>query len=350
MTTPTSNPASNPTEQSSGQNRLLLRALENAPVILFVVVFVAFSLLSPRFFSLISFENIVRQASYIGVVAIGMTFVLLTAGIDLSAGSVMYLAAVVSGVLVLGNGLPVWLAVVAALGTGLVFGALNALAITRLGIAPFIVTLGTLAVGRGVGLTFSQSKGVSFPEEITSLASSRFLGMPLPILIFLAVALVAHFVLTQTPFGREVYAVGHDRDGAEKAGIRSPRVLFVVYVISGVCAALGGLISIAQLGIVSAGFGSGDEFDAIAATVLGGTSLFGGRGSVLPGTVLGAVLVQMIAAGLIYTRVDIYAQPLVTAGVFFFAVLIDSQRTALIRRLQRRLIRVEGARDAVPSA
>jgi ribose/xylose/arabinose/galactoside ABC-type transport system permease subunit len=334
---------SRPTTSSIGLSSARLWVLRNAPAILFVAVFLIFSLLAPRFLSVRAFENILRQASYIGIVAIGMTFVLLTGGIDISAGSVMYLSATVAGVLVLGNDLPVWLAVVAVILVGLVCGSLNALVITRFGVAPFVVTLGSLAVFRGLGLTISQSKGVNFPEAITGIGSARVFGLPLPVLIFLGVALLAHFVLTQTPFGREVYALGNDPQGASRAGIRTRRVLFVIYAICGVCAALGGLISTAQLGIVNAGFGQGDEFDAIAAAVLGGASLFGGRGTVLPGTILGAVLVQMIAAGLIFTRVDIYAQPLVTAGIFFLAVLIDSQRTALLTRLQRRRIRPETA-------
>lgn len=326
----------------TSRTRFTLRALQSAPVILFVILFLVFSALAPRFFQLQNIENIVKQASYIGIIAVGMTFVLLTAGIDLSVGSNMYVSAVVAGKLMLENNLPIWLGVLVALGVGLLFGALNAFAITRLKIIPFIVTLGTLAIGRGLGLTISQSQGINYPSAITELGSARLLGiLPMPIVIFAAVVLTAHLLLTQTTFGRQIYAVGNDLDAAKKAGINTTRVLAIVYIISGLCAAIGGIVLVAQFGIVTAGFGESDEFDAIAVAVLGGTSLFGGRGSVFPGTVLGTVLVQMVVAGLVFTQVDIYLQPLVFGAIIFLAVLIDSLRNMQITKLERRNIRVE---------
>lgn len=323
----------------SNAARFRLFVLRNAPPILFVLTFIVFGLLSDRFLQFRTLENIVRQASYIGIIAVGMTFVILTGGIDLSVGSLMYLSTAIAGVWVLGSGLPVWLAVVAVLVTGLLAGLVNALVITRVRIVPFIVTLGTLAVFRGLGLAITQSRPVSFPSEILAVGTTRILGVPTPIVLFALVVFLAWITLTFTPFGRQVYAVGADQDAAKKAGINVGRVLLAVYLISGVCAALGGLVLVGQFGIVNAGFGEGDEFDAIAAVVLGGASLFGGRGTVFPGTVLGAVLVQMVTAGLIFTRVDIYLQPLVFAAIIYLAVLIDSQRTLLLTRLQRRNIR-----------
>jgi ribose transport system permease protein len=321
------------------RQRLTLLLLRNAPLILFALTFVVFGLLSSRFLQYGTLENIVKQASYIGIIAVGMTFVILTGGIDLSVGSTMYLSASIAGVWVLQRDLPLGVAFMAVLLTGLAAGALNALLVTRTRIAPFVVTLGTLAVYRGLGQAITQSRGVNFPPEILSIGSARVLGVPLPILIFAAVVLLAWVVLTRTPFGRQIYAVGADPEAARKAGLPVGRILSSAYLISGVCAALGGLVLVGQFGIVSAGFGEQDEFDAIAAVVLGGASLFGGRGTVFPGTVLGAVLVQMVNAGLIFTRVDLYLQPLVFAAIIFLAVFLDSQRTLLLSKLERRNIR-----------
>lgn len=324
-------------------NNLTRRLLQHTPLLLFAVLFIVFGLLSPRFFQYQTLENIVKQASYIGIVAVGMTFVLLTAGIDLSVGSIMYVSAVCAGLLMRG-GMPVGLGLVVALGVGLVYGAVNAVLITRLKMIAFIVTVGTLFVGRGLGLTLTQSQGINYPRAVTQLGSARLFGLvPLPIVIFAGVVLVAHLVLTRTTFGRQVYAVGNDPEAAKKAGINVTRILTLVYIISGLCAAIGGFISVAQLGNVTAKFGDRDEFDAIAAAVLGGTSLFGGRGNVFPGTVLGAVLVQMIVAGLTFTQVDIYLRDIVFGLVIFMTVFLDSVRNRYLARLEQRTIRVEPA-------
>ncbi len=324
------------------KNKVLSLALQNTPLILFVLVFLIFGILSPNFFQYKNFENILVQASYIGIVGVGMTFVLLTAGVDLSVGSNMYLSVAVAGTLILGSGLPAWLAVIGTIAIGFLFGLVNALAITRLKIIPFIVTLGTLAIGRGLGLSITQSEDVTFPNSFLLIGSQRLFGIiPLPIVIFAVVVLIAHLVLTQTTFGKQIYAVGNDAEAAKKAGINTSRILLSVYIISGVCAALGGLISVAQLGDANAGFGQNREFDAIAIAVLGGTSLFGGRGSIFPGTVLGTILIQMVTSGLIFTNVDIYLQPLVFGAIIFLAVLLDSIRTGQLAKLDRRTIRLE---------
>jgi ribose transport system permease protein len=144
--------------------------------------------------------------------------------------------------------------------------------------------------------------------------------------------------------------VGNDSEAAKKAGLNVGRVIGTVYIVSGLMAALGGFVSVAQQGVVHPGFGEGYEFNAIAATVLGGTSLFGGVGSVFPGTVLGAVLIQMIQTGLIFTKVDLYLQPLITAAIIFFAVLLDAFRNVQLQKMRRRNIRVEKGMLAGASA
>jgi len=328
--------------KNTDQRRLAQLALQNTPLLLFVVVFVVFGLLAPRFFAMQTFETILKQASYIGIVAVGMTFVILTAGIDLSVGSTMYVSAAVAGLAMQEWKAPVWLGLLICLAVGTIFGGVNAFLITKIKIVPFIATLGTMVAGKGVGLLFSRSIQIPFPDSVLELGSSRLFGLiPLPIVIFLGVAVMAHFVLTMTPTGRQIYAVGNDAEAAKKAGLNVGRVLATVYIVSGLMAALGGFVSVAQQGVVHPGFGEGYEFNAIAATVLGGTSLFGGVGSVLPGTLLGAVLIQMIQTGLIFTKVDIYLQPLITAAIIFAAVLLDAFRNVQLQKMRRRNIRVE---------
>jgi ribose/xylose/arabinose/galactoside ABC-type transport system permease subunit len=171
------------------------------------------------------------------------------------------------------------------------------------------------------------------------MSTSKVMGfIPLQIFIFLVVVLVATLVLNRTSYGRQLYAVGNDLEFAKKAGIKCDRLIASTYVISGLLAALGGFVTITQIGRVNAGFGSGDEFDAIAAAVLGGASLFGGIGTVFPGTMLGTVMIEMIQAGLVFANIDIYIQPIIMAGIIFMAVFIDSVRTTQIQKLERRNI------------
>lgn len=314
-------------------------ALRNTTPIIFVVLFLAFGIAAPRFFTVKNFEIIVSNASYIGIIAVGMTFVLLTGGIDLSVGAVMYVSAVVTGLAVNNLGLPIGIALLACLAVGLVFGAVNAFAVTRLGVIPFIATLVTMTAGRGVGLFITRSKAVDFPESITLMAAYRIGGiLPLNIFIFAVVVAAASIYLGRTPAGRQLYAVGNDPEAAKKAGLKTRAIAASTYLVSGLCAALGGFVSIAQLGRVNAGFGQGDEFDAIAAAVLGGASLFGGIGNIFPGTVLGTVMIQMIQAGLVYANVDLYIQPLIMALIIFFAVFLDAFRKGQLVKLERRNI------------
>jgi ribose transport system permease protein len=324
----------------SATNRLGLRVLDQATLLLFVVVLVIFGVLSPAFFRMDNAVNILIQSSSTGILAVGMTFVLLTAGVDLSVGSIMFVAAAVGGKLILGD----WsfgavLAVMLAI--GLLFGALNALFITRLAVMAFIVTLATRYFGRGLGLRITETRAMNLPESFYELGAARILGVPAPVLIFAVVVLIAHLMLTRTPFGRQIYAVGADMDAARKAGIHTGAILFGVYVICGFCAAAAGIVALSQAPAVSPTFGNNREFMAIAAAVLGGTSLFGGRGAVFPGTVLGAVLIQTIENGLNIMNVNPYLYPLITSGVIFVAVLLDAVRSRVLARAHRRQVFVE---------
>lgn len=306
-------------------NRDGRRLLDFAPLLLFVAVLAFFGVQSEKFLEPRNLVNIVVQASSTGIVAVGMTFVLLTAGVDLSVGAIMFVAAAIAGKMALA-GWPLPLALFVMVGVTLVFGAFNAFFITRIRVAAFIVTLATLFIGRGLGLLITETRALNLPDSFLQIGSARFLSVPLPAWLFTGVLIVAHLVLTRTQFGRQVFAVGHDVEMANKAGIRAGRILAAVYLISGGCAAIAAMVTLGQLGAVSPKFGEQKEFAAIAAAVLGGTSLFGGRGKVLPGTLIGAMLIQAIENGLVVINANPYIYPMVTGAVIFTAVLLESLR------------------------
>jgi ribose transport system permease protein len=318
--------------------RLSLTLLRSVPLLLLAGVFACFASLSGRFLDPQNLINILIQSASLGIVGAGMTFVLITGGIDLSVGSIMFLSAAIAGKMVL-HGLPLSLALPMVLVAGLAFGLANAFFVSRFRILPFVVTLATLYAGRGLALYITETRAMNLPEELLRLGTGRALGLPLPIWVLGATLLAAQLTLTRTTFGRQVYAVGNHAEGARKAGIAASRVIVLVYAISGFCAALGGLVSVAQLGAVSPTFGNQREFAAIAAAVLGGTSLFGGRGRVFPGTILGAVLIQTVESGLVIVNADPYLYPLILSSIIFLAVLLDGARHAHLERLGRRKIR-----------
>jgi ribose transport system permease protein len=320
------------------RGKVTLVLLQNAPLLLFAVLIVVFGLMSDRFLTPVNFVNIFNQASHIAIIAIGMTFVLLIAGIDLSVGANMYLSAVILGVFFVGMPPIVAFPLVAVM--GLAFGAVNAAVITQLRVAAFITTLSTLFIGRGIALYFSGNKMVPFSKSVLTFGRSSLLGIPSAIWVFAVVLIIALVVLKLTTFGRQVYAIGADPDAAAKAGINVKRVIFSVYCICGVCAAVGGLVSGSQVAVASSTFGFQKEFPVIAAAVLGGTSLFGGRGGVI-GTVFGAVLIQTVENGLVMTNANPYIYPLVVSAIIFIAVFTDSSRTTVLERLERRKIRIE---------
>lgn len=316
-------------------NRLILT---NATVLIFAAILLLFGLQSPDFLTVESLGNIVKQASFIGIAAVGITFVLLTRGIDLSVGSVMYLGPLIAGFAMRDLGVGVAGGLATAVLAGLAMGALNALFIVRFNIAPFIVTLSTLFFFRGAGTWMTSSRQFDFDRSMLDFGLTHIAGIPLPVIVFALVVLAAHIVLSRTAFGRQVYAVGADPEVARKAGIRRGHVTFRVYMISSACASLAGFILIAQIGRLDVAFGEGREFDVIAAAVLGGASLFGGIGTAI-GAAVGAILIQTVKLGLVFTNVNLYLQPIVLGSVIFLAVLIDSIRVLRLRQARRRTIR-----------
>jgi ribose transport system permease protein len=298
---------------------------------LLALVAAVFSALSPEFLSARNLVNVFVQSASLGIVATGMAFVLLTAGIDLSVGSAMFVSAALAGKMVVA-GWGLGAAFVVVIGVGLAWGLGNGLVVTRLGVKPFVVTLATLYVGRGFGLWLTETRALNLPESLLLVGSAHVAGVPLPVLVLAAVLAAAHVVLERTAFGRHLYAVGADAEIARRAGVPVRRTLLGAYAAAGLLAALGGAVAVAQLGAVSPTFGREREFAAIAAAVLGGVSLFGGKGRVLPGVLLGTLLLQTVENGLVIVNADPYLYPMVLASVIFVAVLLDSLQARARRR------------------
>ncbi|MFO0914716.1 MAG: ABC transporter permease [Pirellulales bacterium] len=320
--------------------QLYLTLLNLAPVFLLVALGLALGAIAGhgRFLDPQNLLNILIQSSSTAIAAVGMTLVLLTAGVDLSVGNLMLLTAAVTGQLIVkGYSLPA--AVAAGLIVGAAGGFVNGILITRLKLTPFIATLGTYFVMRGLGLWLTQTRQIRLPDEITSLGASRPVGVPMPVIVLVLVCLAAHWFLKSTPWGRQVYAIGSDSVAAQRAGIQVRPLLIFLYTLCGLCAALSALVAMSQTGAVSPSFGDRKELAAIAAAVLGGTSVFGGRGQVLPGTLLGALLFQTIENGLVIMNASPLLYPMILSTVIFLAVLLDTFRSRLIEQLSQRPIR-----------
>jgi ribose transport system permease protein len=272
------------------------------------------------FFTVDNLSNVLRQNAFTAILAAGMTFVILTAGIDLSVGSVVGLSGVVSAdALVHGAGVPA--AAAAALLTGVLVGAINGTAITTLRVPAFVVTLATMLVARGAAFKYTDARTISgLPPSFAALSGNVSTAVAM-----LAVFVVAWVVLMRTPFGRHVYATGGNPDAAWLSGVRVDRVRFVVYVVCGLTAGLAGVLVASRL---NAGYPRAGEFyelDAIAAVVVGGTSLFGGRGS-LWGTLAGAFFIGILNNGLNLFRVSSYDQLVVKGIVLLIAASLDRWR------------------------
>lgn len=321
------------------------RLLQWAPGLLFLVLIVTFATLSPHFLSPDNLGAILVQSSWLIVVALGMNFVLLGAGVDLSVGAVMYLSAVAVG-MGLPNA-PVWIALLASTLVGALFGAVNGSLIVRLELPAFIVTLALLFVGRGLGLFFSSTRIVYASTEVASLGREDLACIPVPLWIAAVAVVVGAVLLNRTAFGPYLRSMGADAEGARRVGVPTKAVTWGVYVLCGAFAGLAGFVSLSQTSAASGAFGQNAEFLAIAAAVLGGTSLFGGRGH-LWAPVLGAVLIMTVQNGLVMINANPYAYPVITGSVIFIAALLDSVRSTFQKRLERRPIRAEAAVAALP--
>ena len=291
-----------------------------------LLLVILMALIAPNFFSVKNGLNIAQAVSINAVIASGMTVVILTAGIDLSVGSIVA-ASGVATVLLLNGGVPTVIAALVAILVGALIGLINGAIIAYLALPAFIVTLGALTYTRGIA--YSMHGGpvqIAGESGIESIGNGSIGGIPMPVFIMFFVYWFFWFLLERTKFGRHVYAVGGNPQAARLSGIDVKKVLMPVYVISGVTAGLAGLMFASRVrsGQVTAGVGY--ELDAITAVILGGTSLFGGRGRIF-GTLIGALLIGVLSNGLVLLGVPIYTQLMIKGGVIILAVAIDTLRS-----------------------
>ena len=293
-------------------------------VLILLVICVFATILSPSFLSVTNLFNVFKQITVAGIVGCGMTFVILTGGIDLSVGSILGLSGVLaSGVLASTGNTAV--AVAVSLTVGIACGAVNGFFVSVCGIPPFITTLGMMTLLRGVILVYTKGSPIPIKSDAYKFfGKGSIAGIPVPVIILIIVFLLAHYILTQTSYGRSVYAVGGNREAARLSGIRVKTSEFLVYTLNGLMCGMAGLILTARLGSAQSTSGTGIEMDAIAAVILGGTSLSGGVGFVLP-TVVGAMIMGIIDNILTLMNVNPHATNIVKGAVILIAVLVDKK-------------------------
>lgn len=279
--------------------------------------------LTPHFLTVSNLLNVAQQTSINAVIAVGLTFVIISGGIDLSVGSLVAFSGVVTASL-LQRAVPVPLALLAGLMTGLACGLVNGLLITFGRLPPFIATLGIMSVARGGSLLYTDGRPVSgFGEEFRWIATGEILRVPVPVVIMIVVYVIAHFVLRRTSFGRYLFAMGGNEEAALLSGVRVRLHKTLVYGVCGLLSALAAVMLTARLNSAQPIAGINYELDAIAATVIGGTSLLGGQGSVV-GTLIGALIMGVLRNGLNLLGVSSFIQQVVIGAVIIFAVLLDT--------------------------
>jgi ribose/xylose/arabinose/galactoside ABC-type transport system permease subunit len=296
-----------------------------------IVLVIFLALASPYFLSASNFVVVSRQIALSLIIAIGMTFVIIAGQIDLSVGSTVALTSVLTGLFMVRMSLPILVAVLLALVCGLAVGFLNGVIFANTRIPSFVVTLGMLAVARGLALGITQGSTISgFPAPFLVLGQGSFLGVPIPVWIAAILAVVAHVVLTKTVFGRHVFFMGSSEEAAVLSGIRVRNIKIAIFAIAAGMAALESVIETSRLSVGQPAAGSGYELVAIGAVVIGGASLLGGEGSIL-GTALGATLLALIQNGLILLGISAYWQQVFSGAIIILAVGLNMWRQSRAR-------------------
>ena len=304
-------------------NRQLLK--DYGLVFAFIGICLILSILSPNFIKPVNLLNILRQTSINGILAMGMIFVILTGGIDLSVGSITAVSAVVASSFAHPGEYPLIFTIGIGLSTGLFLGFINGLLIAKAEIAPFIATLGMMTIARGIALVYTSGRPViNLSDQFNFIGGGYIGGIPVPVYIYALVILISFFVLHYTVLGRRVYAVGGNELSAKYSGIKTTKIKTSVYMISGLLAGLAGIVLSSRVMSGNPSAGVSYELDAIAAVVIGGTSLTGGVGSVF-GTMIGALILGVINNGLDLLNVSSYYQQIVKGIIIILAVIIDRQ-------------------------
>jgi ribose/xylose/arabinose/galactoside ABC-type transport system permease subunit len=299
--------------------------------VVFLLMVFLFSFTNKHFLTIDNALIILQQAAPLGIGVIGMTFVLIIAGIDISIGQIMYLSAILVAIAMeamkpsgfLGSFWSYVIIYLIAILTGVAVGTINGLVISRFKIVPFIATLATMGIARGIGLIASNSR-VFFVEKLSPISNGRVFNFPVVVIILLVLVIIFDYVLRRTPYGRQLMAIGNDSAAAQKIGINVQRNVLVAYLICGAMAGIAGVLLAGQVANVAVYFADGNEFLVISAAVLGGTSLFGGKGSIFPGALIGIILVTTIVNGMTMMNASPYAYKIVRGAIIFLAVMVDS--------------------------
>jgi inositol transport system permease protein len=319
-----------PTTKKTDYYALFAKA---APIIFLVLLIIGFGLANERFLSSRNLMNVLTEVSIYGLLAVGMTFVILTAGIDLSVGSLLALCGICAAYVVKGGsgfdasdaaGFPWYVALGVSLLVGALAGGVHGFAITKFKVPAFVVTLGGMSAYRGLTLLIGDGGPISgFDKSFRAFGRGDFLGLPIPVLLFMIVSILAMLALRYTNFGRHVYAVGGNEEAAHLAGVDVNRTLVRVYVMIGILAGLAGFILAARLNSAEATAGTSYELRVIASVVIGGTSLFGGIGTIF-GTIIGALTIGVLINGLVMLNIQSYWQLIIVGIIIVFAVGFDA--------------------------
>lgn len=291
-----------------------------------ILLCVIMSFSSPHFLTLTNLMNILRQSSLIGIVAAGMTFIIITGGIDLSVGSVLSVSSCLTAGMIVNYGWNIWLAIILGLLIGALFGLINGLLITQIPLPPFIATLGIMGVARGLAFVYTGGAPIyTFPESFKYIGQGMVGVMPFPAILMLLVYLIFFLILKRTKLGRYSYAIGGNEEAAILSGISTRRYKAVVYAMTGFLSALAGLVLAARLDAATSVAGDGFELDVIAAVVIGGTSLSGGQGGVI-GSLIGALIMGVVRNGLNLLLVSSHWQRVILGLIILAAVTVDVLR------------------------
>jgi rhamnose transport system permease protein len=311
--------------------RSIFLSQEGILFLFLLIAVIVLSILNKNFLTVNNLLNQGRLLSEVGLVALPMTYIIITGGIDLSVGSILGLSAILTGVFWENVGLPLWLAIILALLVGSLAGFFNGLLIVRVNVPPLIMTLATLALYRGLAEGISEAKSVrGYPEWFYIFGQGDIAGLPTQLWFFSIATVISAIILSRTTFGRSLYAIGNNAVGARFAGLPVSRIILTIYTFSGFMGALAALIFVSRVTTTRSDMGTGLELDAIAAVVLGGTSIFGGKGSIA-GTIIGLVLIQLLKNGLSLTGVTSDATTIVIGSVLIVTILLNN----LIQRSRR---------------
>ncbi len=310
------------------RNKILNFFAKNDILTAFICLLVLISIITPSFLSANNILNLVRQVAVMGIVATGVTFVIIAGGIDLSVGSILGLSAVVATSFATNqHNYPLIVSIIIGILVGIGCGAFNGFIIAKFKIAPFIVTLAMTTIARGLCLVYTNGRPIiDLTEEYVQIGGGSIWGIPIPIYIFAIVIIFGIFLLHYTKFGRHVYAVGGNEQAAVVSGVNTSIVKFICYIISGVVSAIGGIVISSRIMTGQPILGTGYEMDAIASVIIGGTSLAGGIGTMF-GTLIGVLLIGVIDNGLDLMNVSSYYQQIIKGAIILVAVLLDLRKT-----------------------